>query len=158
LAVELGNRHDGDVCFIATAEPFDDDMRERIDRHIADRPSWPTIEEPIELAVAVGSVPAGALVIVDCITVWLGNLFHHLDDSARAARTEALVDALSARTDPTVVISNEVGMGLVSEHALGRRFTDALGKLNTSIAAIADRSLLIVAGRALQLQDPWELR
>ncbi len=157
LAVDLGKRHDGDVCVIATAEPFDDDLRERIARHVAERPPWPTIEEPLDLAGALRSVPDGSLVIVDCVTVWMGNLFHHLDDAARAERTDAFVDALSARSDPTVVISNEVGMALVSEHDLGRRFTDALGQLNKAIATIADRSLLIVAGRALPLQDPWEL-
>jgi adenosylcobinamide kinase/adenosylcobinamide-phosphate guanylyltransferase len=156
LAVAIGERHAGDVVFIATAEPFDDDMRDRIERHRSDRPSWPTIEAPLALADAVRGADGAALVIVDCLTVWLGNLMHagttDLDDAARD-----LVAALSARPGPAVVISNEVGMGIHPETELGRRYRDDLGRLNHSLAASATTTLLVVAGRALRLRDPWEL-
>ena len=158
LAVELGVRHDGPVVFLATAEAFDDDLRSRIDRHRAERPDWPTIEVPVELAAAVRAAPQDALVIVDCLTVWVGNLFHHRPDAGdRDVAYAELIAALAARPGPTVVVSNEVGLGLHPDTALGREYRDELGRLNQRVAAAADRSLLLVAGRALTLTDPMEV-
>jgi adenosyl cobinamide kinase/adenosyl cobinamide phosphate guanylyltransferase len=157
LAVELGRRHDGQVTFIATAQPFDDDLRDRIDAHRRDRPGWPTVEAPVELAQAIESVPPAALAIVDCITVWLGNLFEHVPAAAeRAAAGEAAVTAMAARPGPTVVVSNEVGLGLHPSTDIGRVYRDELGRLNQRLAAAAERTLLLVAGRAVPLSDPWE--
>lgn len=157
LAVELASRHHGDVCFVATAEPFDDDLRARIAAHRRERPEWPTVEAPVDLAAAITAAPTEALVVVDCLTVWVGNLFHHLPDSTtRAAAYESLVAALAGRSAPTVVVSNEVGAGLHPDTALGRQYRDELGRLNQRVAAIAHRSLLLVAGRAVRLVDPWE--
>ncbi|MCU1360912.1 MAG: cobP, partial [Ilumatobacteraceae bacterium] len=102
LAVEIGRRHSGDVVFIATAEPFDDDMRARIDTHRDERPGWPTIEAPVQLADAIASAPDHALVIVDCLTVWVGNLF--VGDHSAAVRARSYCDlgvALRARVGPT---------------------------------------------------------
>jgi adenosylcobinamide kinase/adenosylcobinamide-phosphate guanylyltransferase len=156
LAVAIGERHGGDVVFVATAEAFDDDMHQRIERHRCERPPWPTIEAPLALADAIGDAPSDALVIVDCLTVWLGNLLHHgVTDLATAARV--LIAALEDRPGPSVVISNEVGMGIHPETDLGRRYRDDLGRLNHSLAAAATTTLLVVAGRALRLGDPWEL-
>jgi len=158
LAVEIGLRHEGAVVFIATAEPFDDDLRERIARHRDERPDWPTIEAPVDLAGAVRDAAPDALVIVDCLTVWTGNLFVHLaSDDERTAAYDDLARELEARRAPTIVISNEVGLGLVPETALGRTYRDELGRLNQRVARIADRTLLLVAGRALELRDPREL-
>jgi adenosylcobinamide kinase/adenosylcobinamide-phosphate guanylyltransferase len=158
LAVEIGLRHDGPVVFVATAEPFDDDLRARIDRHRDERPPWPTIEAPIGLVEAVSTASPEALVIVDCLTVWVGNLFHHLPGpTVRSARYAALAETLAGRAGDTVVVSNEVGLGLHPETPLGREYRDELGRLNQQIAAIADRTLLLVAGRALSLTDPWTL-
>jgi adenosyl cobinamide kinase/adenosyl cobinamide phosphate guanylyltransferase len=157
LAVELGLRHDGRVVFVATAEAFDDDLRSRIDQHRAERPDWPTVEVPVEVAAAVRAAPGDALVIVDCLTVWVGNLFHHRPDAGdRDAAYADLVAALAARPGPTVVVSNEVGLGLHPDTALGREYRDELGRLNQRVATVADRSLLLVAGRALALTDPME--
>ena len=78
LAVEIGLRHDGPVVFVATAEAFDDDLAQRIARHRDERPDWPTAEVPVALAEAITACDPDALVIVDCLTVWVGNLFHHL--------------------------------------------------------------------------------
>ncbi len=152
LAVEIGRRHDGEVVFIATAEPFDDDTRSRIARHRDERPSWPTIETPLELGAAIAAAPAAALLIVDCVTVWVGNELHHrggVDATPVAA-------ALSERSGPSVVITNEVGLGVHPETELGRRYRDDLGRVNQAIAAVATTTLLLVAGRALRLEDPWE--
>jgi adenosylcobinamide kinase / adenosylcobinamide-phosphate guanylyltransferase len=158
LAVELGRRHHGDVVFVATAQAFDDDMRARIDAHRDQRPSWPTIEAPLELAAAIAAAPRDALLIVDCITVWVGNLFVHV--ATPPARTRSYSDtntALAARVGPTIVVSNEVGLGVHPETPIGREYRDELGRLNQQLAGLADRSLLLVAGRAVPLSDPWEL-
>lgn len=161
LAVQLGARHadgGGDVVFVATTEPFDDDLRDRVAAHRRERPDWPTVEAPVELADAIAATPVDALVIVDCLTVWLGNVHHHLPhESARAAAVDAVVAALVARTGPTVVVSNEVGLGLHPDTRLGRVYRDDLGRLNQRVAAAADRALFLVAGRALPLVDPWEV-
>jgi adenosylcobinamide kinase / adenosylcobinamide-phosphate guanylyltransferase len=152
LAVEIGERHDGDVVFIATGEPFDDDMRERIERHRRDRPGWPVIEQPLDLGAAIASAPARALLIIDCITVWVGNELHHRDEVDGAD----VVGAISERSGPSVVITNEVGLGVHPETELGRRYRDELGRVNQAIAAVATTTLLMVAGRAMRLNDPWK--
>lgn len=158
LAVEIGERTDGPVVFVATAEAFDDDLRSRIDRHRAERPAWPTVEAPVDLATAVSGLESGATAIVDCLTVWLANLLHHVpDEQARAEHIERFLAALAQRQGPTVVVSNEVGLGLHPETPLGREYRDELGRLNQRVAAQADRVMLLVAGRALPLTDPWSL-
>jgi adenosylcobinamide kinase / adenosylcobinamide-phosphate guanylyltransferase len=152
LAVQIGQRHDGDVVFIATAEPFDDDMVARITQHRDERPSWPTIEAPLDLAATVAEAPPDALLIVDCVTVWVGNELHHRD----AVDATLLIAALDQRVGPSVVISNEVGLGVHPETELGRRYRDELGRVNQAIAAGASTTVLLVAGKALRLNDPWK--
>ncbi len=156
LAVEMARRHAGPVTVVATAEPFDDDLRVRIERHRDERPGWPTVEAPVELAEAVRGAAAGGLVVVDCLTVWLANLFAR-GVADRAAAAAGVVAALRARAGDTVVVSNEVGLGLHPETPLGREYRDELGRLNQAVAEVADRSLLLVAGRALTLDDPWRV-
>ena len=162
LAVQVGERSGCPVHFIATAEAFDDDLRDRINRHRAERPpSWTTAEVPVELAAAIANAPADAFVIVDCLTVWLANLFIHVPDPER--RAEQGVDVVaalgqrSARTSPVVVVSNEVGMGIHPDTPMGREYRDELGRLNQLVAAAADTSLLMVAGRAIRLENAWDL-
>jgi len=163
LAVQMGEHHGGPVHFIATAEAFDDDLRDRVARHRAERPSsWTTAEVPVELATAIAVAPAEALVIVDCLTVWLANLFVHVTDEQQRTQSghdmvTALRDRSRAGGGPTVVVSNEVGLGVHPETPMGREYRDALGRLNQLVTAVADRSLLMVAGRALRLDNPWEL-
>ena len=152
LAVEIGRRHHGDVMFVATAEPFDDDMRERIAQHRLDRPDWPTIEAPLDLGAAISGAPEDDLLLVDCLTVWVGNELHHrgrIDPSPVAV-------ALGERVGPSVVITNEVGLGVHPETELGRRYRDDLGRVNQAIAVIATTTLLMVAGKAIRLNDPWK--
>ena len=150
LAVELGRRAAGAVTMIVTAEPFDDDLAARIARHRLERPAWPVIEAPLDLAAAVGSAPPDDLLIVDCLTVWAGNCLHH----GVAIDAEGLLAALGARPGPAVLVSNEVGMGIVPESDLAREYRDRLGRLNQAVAAAAQRTLLLVAGRAVELNDP----
>ena len=152
LAVEIGRRHHGDVTFVATAEPFDDDMRKRIAQHRLDRPDWPTIEAPLDLGAAISGAPEDDLLLVDCLTVWVGNELHHrgrIDPSPVAV-------ALVERVGPSVVITNEVGLGVHPETELGRRYRDDLGRVNQAIAVIATTTLLMVAGKAIRLSDPWK--
>ncbi len=156
LAVRMAERQSAPVTFVATAEPFDDDLRDRVARHRLERPPhWATVEEPVALADAIRSVPADQFLVVDCLTVWLGNLFAH--DVERGAVCADAVASLAERKAPTVVVSNEVGMGVHPDTPLGREYRDELGRLNQQVAAIADTTMLMVAGRAVRLHDPWEL-
>lgn len=157
LAETLAHRHNGPVVFVATAEPFDDDMAERIRRHREQRPtSWQTVEAPLELTAAVAAVPDSACLVIDCLTVWVGNMFHHRPDDVvelvDAGATE-LTRLIARRGGPTVVVTNEVGLGLVPDTPLGRRYRDTLGRVNTTLAAGADRVLLLSAGRAIELRE-----
>jgi adenosylcobinamide kinase / adenosylcobinamide-phosphate guanylyltransferase len=160
LAVEAALRTNRPVTFVATAEAFDADLTDRIARHRAERPPWPTIEAPVDLAGALAQVHAPAFVIVDCITVWVGNLFHHEPQvDTRQQRYDDLLDVLAARRseNDVVVVSNEVGLGVHPETSLARDYRDELGRVNQRLAALADRTLFLVAGKALSLADPWEV-
>ncbi len=159
LAVQMAQRQSAPVTFIATAEPFDDDLRARVAKHREERPvHWTTVECTLDLADAIRAVPDEHFLVVDCLTVWLGNLFAHVSDAPTISRYgHDMNDALRAREGATVVVSNEVGMGIHPETALGREYRDELGRLNQSVAALADTTLLLVAGRAMRLVDPWEL-
>jgi adenosyl cobinamide kinase/adenosyl cobinamide phosphate guanylyltransferase len=152
LAVEIGRRHGGEVVFIATAEPFDEDMRSRIARHRDDRPDWPVVEAPLDLGEAIIAAPPESLLIVDCLTVWVNNELHHRG----AVDADGVATALAERIGPSVVITNEVGLGVHPETELGRTYRDELGRVNQTIAAIATKTLLMVAGQALRLGDPWK--
>jgi adenosylcobinamide kinase/adenosylcobinamide-phosphate guanylyltransferase len=132
--------------FIATATAGDDEMRGRIAAHRASRgPNWMTIEEPLDLGSALGNVTRpGRAVLVDCLTLWLSNLI----EAKRPLEAEfaRLIDALAAAACPVVLVSNEVGSGIIPDNALARRYADALGQLNQRVAAAADRVVLMAAG------------
>ena len=157
FALELAAAHEGGVVFVATSPRIegDADLDRRIDAHRAERPAtWTTIEEPIDLVAAL-ALAADSFVIVDCVTLWVSNLLWRGDDEhviTAAARETAT--AAAARKAPTVVISNEVGLGVHPATDVGRHFRDVLGRVNQIWAAAAERSLLLVAGRALPLHDP----
>jgi len=157
-ALRLAERSDRPVTFVATSPRIDgdDDLAARIDAHRAERPAtWRTVEAEVDLASAIACAGDDDLVIIDCLTVWLGNLLHHgaSDDDVDAASSLALEAAL-ARTADTIVITNEVGMGIVPADADTRRYRDLLGRINQRWVDRSARALLIVAGRALPLTDP----
>jgi adenosyl cobinamide kinase/adenosyl cobinamide phosphate guanylyltransferase len=130
--------------YIATAEAWDDEMAARIELHRARRDArWRTVESPQGMSAALAEA-AGMPVLVDCLTLWLTNLM--LGEHDVAAATEALLAVLAARVRPTVLVANEVGLGIVPEHRLGRDFRDAAGVLHQRLAARADRVMFMVAG------------
>jgi adenosylcobinamide kinase/adenosylcobinamide-phosphate guanylyltransferase len=143
----------GVPIYIATARADDDEMRARIARHVADRgPGWETIEEPLDLVGALAASDGRGPRLVDCLTLWLSNLLFRGDDwEPRAA---ALVDTLVRQASPVVLVSNEVGMGIVPDNALAREFRDAQGWLNQRVAACADEVEVVVAGLPLPLKGP----
>lgn len=156
LAARLAAASGSSVVVIATAEARDEEMAERIRRHRELRPpEWVTVEEPLNLERALSSVPEGALVLVDCLTLWVSNLMeqglsdHDIEDRARKAASLA-----ASRTAGTVVVTNEVGSGIVPSNALARRYRDLLGRVNGIWAEVADRSALVVAGQVLSLAGP----
>ncbi|MFW5858603.1 MAG: bifunctional adenosylcobinamide kinase/adenosylcobinamide-phosphate guanylyltransferase [Planctomycetota bacterium] len=143
-------------CFIATAEATDDEMRERIALHQAQRgESWPTIEEPLDLAEALARIPAATeVVLIDCLSVWIGNLLHHRGHTdEHYPETWRFLDALRHPPCNLIVVTNEVGMGIVPEHALARRYRDIAGTLNQRVAAIADRVELCVCGLPVTIKS-----
>ena len=136
--------------FVATAEPLDAEMAERIALHQAERgPDWGVIEAPLEIASAIDAHAQGTL-LVDCLTLWLSNLMHHERDVE--VETAKLAAALSHVKADVVLVSNEVGMAIAPENALARRFRDAQGRLNQRVAAVADRVELVAAGLPLRLK------
>ena len=167
LAQRMARAAGSGVVYIATMEAGDDEMRAKIDAHRGERPAaWRTIEAPIDVAAAITRrTTASETIILDCVTMWVTNvLLARLDaDSltpaeARAAiddvldRTKALLDAIFAHAGDVIVVSNEVGMGLVPPYPIGRVFRDALGAVNRLIAARADCVQLVVAGLVLDVK------
>ena len=142
--------------YLATAVVTDDEMAERIVLHRARRGhDWRTVEEPVELAAAVRreSAPETGL-LIDCLTVWLGNLMHHGHD-VDAAR-EALLESLAAASGPVVLVANEVGLGIVPDNAMARAFRDHAGRVNQAVARAASRVYFVAAGIPMTLKgaDP----
>lgn len=147
---------DGAPVYIATAEPGDDEMADRIAAHRARRgEGWRTVEAPIELADAVrAEARPGNVVLVDCLTIWLSNLLFAARDID--ADMAGLMDALSEVEGPVVLVSNEVGLGIVPENALARAFRDHAGRLNQMVAQAADTVVLVTAGLPMTLKPARE--
>jgi adenosylcobinamide kinase/adenosylcobinamide-phosphate guanylyltransferase len=138
LAVERAKAARKAVTFIATGEAGDDEMAERIARHKAERPaSWTTIEEPLDLARALESVPAGDTAIVDCLSLWIAN--------------GGDGDVPATRAGLTIAVTNEVGLGIVPDNALARAYRDDLGRVNAAWVDAADEAYFVVAGKMLRL-------
>ncbi|MEO6651623.1 MAG: bifunctional adenosylcobinamide kinase/adenosylcobinamide-phosphate guanylyltransferase [Ilumatobacteraceae bacterium] len=156
-ALRLAEHQTQTVVFVATSPhiPGDVDLADRIAGHRAERPaSWVTIEAEVDLVDAVAGADRTSFLIVDCLTVWLGNLMHHgYDDGAIGGASAAALAAVRDRAGHTVVVSNEVGFGIVPADAVSRRYRDLLGRINQQWVADSDRAHLLIAGRALDLVD-----
>lgn len=149
------------AVYIATAQAWDEEMRERIERHRRDRadrvPRMHTVEEPVELARAIGQHSrADTLIVVDCLTLWLTALLMPAVPDPRAASVAApaptLASAIAACAGPLVLISNEIGMGVIPMGPQSRAFVDALGNLNQAAAAACERVTLMSAGLPMLLK------
>ncbi|WP_310567615.1 bifunctional adenosylcobinamide kinase/adenosylcobinamide-phosphate guanylyltransferase [Hydrogenophaga sp.] len=152
------------AVLIATGQAWDDEMRERIARHQRDRaervPGMATVEEPVELADALRRASdAQALVVVDCLTLWLTNLMmpadagQAIDEPAVIAAGHALCEAIAAVPGPVVLVGNEIGLGVIPLGREVRQFVDALGRLNQQVAAACECVTLMAAGLPLTLKD-----
>ncbi len=165
LAEQMASGHD-DVLFVATAQAGDDEMTQRIAAHQAARPDeWDTLEEPIDPAGALIAARTSGdrydVIVIDCLTVWAANLM--LVDERTApdydAETANLLDAYESGDTGWIVVTNEVGLGVVPPSESGRDFRDALGRVNAAFARRADRVISMTAGLALDLKSlgarPW---
>ena len=155
LAVRLAEGFEGPVVFVATAVAGDEDMAQRIRRHQAERPaSWSTLEKATIGAEDVAAIDGGACVVVDCLTLWLNEMMVASDDTAIISSGRELAAALAVRRPPTIVVTNEVGLGIVPANAVARSYRDTLGSVNREFGAVAAQSYFVSAGRLLQLSRP----
>ena len=139
--------------YVATAEARDEEMAERIAAHQARRHAgWQTIEAPHNLPDALHAAPSGAAVLIDCLTLWLSNLMERGTDIE--TQITKLQEALAEKVGTTVIVSNEVGLGIVPDNALARMFRDLQGNLNQRLAAQASRVIIMVAGIAVSVKSP----
>jgi len=149
-ALERAARYPGRRVFVATAEPCDDEMRARIERHRRERGGrFETIEEPRDLAGAIARIgPGAAVAVVDCLTVWLGNLMHrHGEGAGDLPEVAAFIAALSRAPCDLIAVTNEVGMGIIpTDSAASRAFRDQAGWINQEAARAADEVVLVVSG------------
>ncbi|NTV98362.1 MAG: bifunctional adenosylcobinamide kinase/adenosylcobinamide-phosphate guanylyltransferase [Chlorobiaceae bacterium] len=154
FALKIAESYENRV-FLATAEPFDDEMARRIARHREERKGmFLTLEEPVHPDRILLELPAGTgVVLLDCLTVWAGNLMHHFESEDKIDRCiGAFVDSLSSLQCDIVLVSNEVGMGIVPENAMARKFRDIAGIINQKVASIADEAYFLCSGIPLKLK------
>jgi len=144
----------GEVVYIATAQAGDEEMAARIAHHRAQRPSsWLSVEEPIDLASVLREhAREGRCLLVDCLTLWLSNLLGDVDEQRFQHERHRLLDTLPTLSGEVVMVSNEVGLGVVPMGALTRRFVDEAGRLHQSIAAISERVIFVAAGLPLVMK------
>ena len=149
LALERARSSGAAVVFVATGEALDDEMADRIARHKAERPAeWETVEEPVDLERAIAGAAPDVTVVVDCLSLWVANVFEAApaEDLAELAAARA-----TARPGLTVAVTNEVGLGIVPDNERARRSRDVLGRGTATWAAAADEAYFVVAGRAMRL-------
>lgn len=161
-ALQLAHEQQADasrgVCFIATAEAYDDDMRDRIARHRTERPSqWRTFEEPRFLDKAFGQTPDADVVIIDCLTLFVSNWLLAVEPEPEAARKvyrilDRVLTAAAQSSRTLIMVSNEAGLGVVPPTPLGRVFRDLLGRVNQRVAKDATQVYLMIAGLPIELK------
>jgi adenosylcobinamide kinase/adenosylcobinamide-phosphate guanylyltransferase len=155
-ALTLGERYPEPRAFLATAEALDQEMAERIERHRRTRPSsWKTIEEPLKIVEALEGLEGHyGVIVLDCLTLWLSNLlgtFHH-DGAMMRGEIERLAEGIAHLLTPLIVVTNEVGLGIVPEHPTARLFRDLVGFANGELARVAEEVYLMFAGLPLRLK------
>lgn len=158
LALQRAHAHAGEVVYVATATAGDSEMRERIERHRAERPvHWQTVECDVQLAQCLLQLDdPRRCIIVDCLTLWLSNvLFNESADaeSAWSQQRAALLDCLPKLQSNVILVSNEVGLSIVPDNVLARRFRDEQGWLNQQVATVCERVTFVAAGLPLVLKS-----
>ena len=156
-ALALANQVPGDrKIFMATSVPTDGEMQERVDKHILERgSSWQTAEVPVEIPEEIERLaPDVDVILVDCLTLWVSNLlFNEFDSQKIFEKAELLTRVLQRAPCPVIMVSNEVGSGVVPENALARKFRDMAGFVNQKVAAASDRVTLVVAGIPMEIKS-----
>jgi adenosylcobinamide kinase / adenosylcobinamide-phosphate guanylyltransferase len=151
FAEQLVGKSEKKRIYLATSQVFDSEMRTKVDRHLTQRGTdWTTIEEPLDLGPALAKMNADQTCLLDCATMWLSN--HLLAENDLETAQSDLIAALRACSADVVIVSNEVGHGIVPDNALSRRFREAQGRLNIALAAEADLAVLVTAGLPLVLK------
>jgi adenosylcobinamide kinase/adenosylcobinamide-phosphate guanylyltransferase len=157
FALEVCKASPGKRIFLATAQALDGEMEERISRHRAERgKAWRTVEEPLDIARSIAALDnEKTTILVDCITLWMNNLYMAFgnDRESISQTVEVFLKQLSGIRGRMVVVSNEIGMGIVPGDPVSRRYRDDVGLLNQRIAAIARKVVTVIAGIPLVLKD-----
>ncbi len=155
LAEAMGRRR----VFVATCVPHDDEMQGRVDRHRRERSdTWRTLEIPVNLAEAIHAhSPAADVMLVDCLTLWLNNLLMQTQDTVKIRRRiDELAETVKTAPHPVILVSNEVGSGIVPENRLARLYRDLAGWTNQTVAAACDRVVWTVAGIPVTIKPPYQ--
>lgn len=161
FARKLAEAEEGERYFVATAPVLDPEMEDRVRRHREEREAggWKTVEEQIAVADVIASLPPRATILIDCLTLWVNNVMFQAEAFGRlpaeddlAAAADALVFAARAREGLTIAVANEVGMGIVPDNALARRFRDLAGRVNQVVAASADQVHFMVCGISTRIR------
>lgn len=154
-ALDYANRHFSKKLFLATSEVLDEEMAQRIENHKKVRgPEWQTIEEPVEIVNKIKEYGAdGKVILIDCLTLWLYNLLMRWDNDSRIIdETDKLINIIKQNPASFILVSNEVGMGIVPADPLSRRYRDLLGTMNQRIAEALDTVIFMVSGIPLFLK------
>jgi adenosylcobinamide kinase/adenosylcobinamide-phosphate guanylyltransferase len=160
LAEQMAVNYGAPLCYLATAQSLDDEMGQRIRKHQLRRgAAWHTVEEPLHLTQTLAANDGiFNVILVDCLTLWLSNLLLLYEDLGEETEIRVMDDVqrlaatLRGMTTPVIIVSNEVGMGIVPDHRLGRIFRDIAGQANQIIAAAASEAWLVASGIPLRLK------
>ena len=152
-AEEIALKSARSKVYVATAQVFDDEMAEKVQKHKLQRgDNWHTVEAPFDLCPTLDAARPDQVVLVDCLTLWLTN--HILAERDIESETAKLVDAVTRCGAPVILVTNEVGAGIVPENALARRFRNAQGRLNQTMAVHCDHVITVIAGLPMTLKGP----
>ena len=157
-ALELAKAYPGgEKTFIATCVPRDDEMKERVERHRKERGAgWKTLEIPVHIPDAITQNSRGAgLILIDCLTLWIANLiFESKDEPSINEHLDRLIESIRKADSPVILVSNEVGCGIVPENPLARRFRDIAGRVNQQVASVCSTVFWMVAGIPVPVRRP----
>lgn len=165
FAEKLAGAMGGKIIYLATAQALDAEMRERIDKHRRQRPvEWTTIEEPLEVVSVIAGHNSGTTILLDCLTLFLSNLFFRYADLPTErqeqtvfAQIEGLAEMVEGSSANIIIVSNEIGAGVVPENAVARRFRDLAGNANQRIAAACNEVFLMVSGIPVQIKGAGDV-